>query len=116
VRLPAFSVVGLWNDEAATYLYAIAPTPQAFIDLVRHFEANPPGFFFLMYIWVHAFGSAPAVIKLPAFAFSLVEIWLTYELGQRLHSARIGLCAAVLIAASPLTTFVSIEARAYTLV
>jgi hypothetical protein len=34
-----------------------------------------------MFVWVHAFASAPAVLKLPIFAFSLVLIWLTYELG-----------------------------------
>jgi hypothetical protein len=115
VRGLALFRVGLWRDEAATYLYATAATPGAFIDLIRHVEANPPGFFYLMYVWVHAFGSAPAVIKLPAFAFSLVSIWLTYELGQRLHSPRVGVCAAVLVAIAPMATLVSIEGRAYTL-
>jgi hypothetical protein len=115
MRGPALFRVGLWRDEAATYLYATAPTPGAFIDLIRHVEANPPGFFYLMFVWVHAFGSAPAVLKLPIFAFSLVLIWLTYELGQRLHSPRVGLCAAVLIAVAPISTFVSIQGRAYAL-
>lgn len=114
-RTPALFRVGLWRDEAATYFYATAPTSGAFIDLIRQVEENPPGFFYLMYLWVHAFGGAPAVMKVPAFAFSLVEIWLTYELGRRLHSGRVGLCAAVLVAATPLSTFMSLEARAYTL-
>jgi hypothetical protein len=115
MRGPALFRVGLWRDEAATHLYATAPTPGAFIDLIRHVEANPPGFFYLMFVWVHAFGSAPAVLKLPSFAFSLVLIWLTYELGQRRHSPRVGLCAAVLIAVAPISTFVSIQGRAYAL-
>jgi hypothetical protein len=34
-----------------------------------------------MYLWVHAFGSAPFVMKVPAFVFSLLLLWLTYELG-----------------------------------
>jgi hypothetical protein len=115
VKAPALFRLGLWRDEAATYLYATAPTPGAFLDLIGHVEANPPGFFYLMYQWVHAFGSAPFVMKLPAFAFSLVLIWLTYELGRKLHSPRIGLCATLLLAAAPVSTFISLEARAYTL-
>jgi hypothetical protein len=54
-------------------------------------------------------------MKLPAFAFSLILIWLTYELGRKLHSPRIGLCAAFMLAAAPVSTFISLEARAYTL-
>jgi hypothetical protein len=52
VKAPALFRLGLWRDEAATYLYATASTPGAFLDLIGHVEANPPGFFYLMYQWV----------------------------------------------------------------
>lgn len=114
-RAPGLFRVGLWRDEAATYLYATAARVPDFLALIRHLEANPPGFFYLMYLWMHAFGASSAVIKLPAFAFALVLVWLTYELGERLHSSGVGLCAAVSIAAAPVSNFLALEGRAYTL-
>jgi hypothetical protein len=115
IRAPALASVGIWRDEAAVYFYGTAASPGAFIDLIRSLESNPPGFFYLMYLWMHAWGDSPIVMKVPAFFFALVLIWLTFLLGRSLHSTRVGLCAAVTVAVIPLSTFLALEARAYTL-
>lgn len=101
-------------DEAVTYLrYVTLPLPEA---LTAYDLPNNHVFHTLLaHLSVEAFGDAPAVLRLPAWAAGTLVVPATYLVGRTVARPRTGLLAAALAAASPVLILFSVNARGYSL-
>lgn len=110
LRLPMMTE-SLWYDESFTAAVASAPD---MMSIVRS-DVHPPLWYGLEKIVIHVAGNSEIALRLPAFFFGLLAIWLTWRLAA-LHLTKNGaLIAALLVAVSGAQLFYSNEARGYTL-
>jgi len=112
LRLYGLGASSLWTDEARVMLLSLRPIPDI---LIRWPGGIEPPLSYLLQRLVWSLGTDEATLRLPAALASLAAIWLTYRLGERLFSRRVGLLAAALLAISPLDIRYAQEARYYTL-
>jgi mannosyltransferase len=109
--LPARS---FWGDEAITWR-DVAGSFGDMLDRLVNFEAAPPLYFALAWVWAQAFGTDEAALRsLPAL-LGTGTIPVAYAAATRLGSPRAGLAAAALTAVSPMLVWFSQDARPYSL-
>lgn len=102
------------HDEAYTFMaFARQPLLQALSDY--SLPNNHLFHTFWLYLAYHLLGSAPWVVRLPAFTAGILLIPAIYALGSRLYSRPVGLLAAALVAASGEVWLYETNARGYTL-
>ena len=133
---------GLWWDEVLTVRLATVPSfeetlpleqlmdpaPQLDIasGLSRHTpdwllvlrgQTHPPLSFHLLRDWFRwtSFPVDEATARSPFAILGILNIFLVFILGSRLHSWKLGLAAAALFAISPFEIYESQEVRGYTL-
>ncbi len=85
---------------------------------VLEFNVHPPLFFFMMNLWLHAFGLGEAAMRMPAVLFGMFCIPMAFLAGRRLwpeEGERFGLLAAALVAVSAYQVSHAQDARQYTL-
>lgn len=111
----------LWRDEAATISGSQRPT-GAIWALMRNQDAVHGAYYFLLHAVIAVGGTSEAVLRLPSLIAMSLAAGLTAALGTRLARASglpapraVGLVAALLLAAVPLTTRYAQEARPYAL-
>lgn len=89
-------------------------------------NVHPPLFFWLMNLWIHAFGLSPASLRLPAVLFGILSIGLMYAVALQLtqlspvqfsenHRQGFALLSAALMAFSGYQVDHAQDARQYTL-
>ncbi|HET6910166.1 MAG TPA: glycosyltransferase family 39 protein [Mycobacteriales bacterium] len=105
---------GLWLDEAISVTQVRMPF-GAMLHNLRSTDVHPPGYFSLLWAWVHVFGSGPLSVRLPSILISLVLIPALYLAGRELYNHRTGMAAAALGIAAPQVVWYGQEARMYAL-
>lgn len=114
IRLVGLTVDALWFDEAATVEIAALPFADIF-GPVAAMESSPPGFYAIARLWIMAFGSDTATLRLlPALAGALTVIpaWL---FARDLAGERAGWIVGGLMALTASQVRLSQDARTYTL-
>lgn len=114
VRLPLLSL-GLWRDEASTYIDVLPARIGDVVARVASSEQNPPGFFVFMHAWTCLFGFAEVALKSPSLLFGVLAVPAAYALGSVTGGRLVALLAAGSVAFSPELVYYSQEARPYSL-
>ncbi|HEX7353515.1 MAG TPA: glycosyltransferase family 39 protein [Mycobacteriales bacterium] len=103
---------GIWVDEAISIREAREPFRGMLSDL-SHTDVHPPGYFTVLWAWVHAFGSGPLSVRMPGILAGIATIPAVYAAGRDLFDRRTGLVAALFAALSPMCVWYAQEARPY---
>lgn len=101
-----------WFDEA--YTYQIANLPLKELTAATLTDNNPP-FYYLLIHFILKISQNETIIRLPSLVASLISIFVVYKLGQKITHQRTALLAATLFVISPLTIYLSTEARPHSL-
>ena len=114
-------VPSLWRDEAAT-ISGSQRSLSAIATMMGHEDAVHAPYYFLMHPVIAIGGTSATVLRLPSLIAMTLAAGLTGALGRRLAQASglpgptaVGLIAGLSLAAVPLTTRYSQEARPYAL-
>ncbi|MDX6353082.1 MAG: mannosyltransferase [Streptomyces sp.] len=102
----------LWRDEHATWWAATL----SFGDLgalIKNIDVVFAPYYFVMHLWIAAFGSSPTALRIPAAIAMAVAAGLLGLIGRRMFTLRTGLLAGLIFAAVPMVTRYGQEARPY---
>ncbi len=114
LRLFALGKQSLWYDEAFSLVISGINWPVFWMALLSD-GVHPPGYYLLLRGWLLFFGQSEVALRLPSVIAGTLSIPLIYQLGTRLHSRRLGLAAAVLLAVNPFALWYAQEGRMYSL-
>lgn len=103
-----------WWDEAINVVYARDNNLVFYLTSYILGDFHPPGWFFILWVFTHAFGFNEIIARIPAVIFGVLTIYFTYLIGK-IYSKTIGIFAALLLAVAPLHVYYSQEARPYAL-
>ena len=111
LRLLRLDFQPLWWDEG----YSVWFAGQSLLAMLRLTAADihPPLYYALVHGWNQMLGLNPVMLRLFSVFASIPAIPLAYVLGRDLHSRRVGVIAAALVALNPLAIFYSQEIRMY---
>lgn len=104
---------GLWLDEAFSVWLSWQPVGEMLGWLVR-IDQHPPLYYTLLHFWM-ALGDDAATVRALSATLGTLTIPVMYLLGRRLADERVGLLAALILAAAPFHVRFAQEARMYTL-
>jgi mannosyltransferase len=99
-------------DENATLIASQRTVGQIF-ELIRHTDGSIAPYYLFMHFWCRLFGTSEIALRAPSIIAMAIGVGLIGELGRRLFTPAVGLLAAVLLAAVPLTSRYAQEARVY---
>jgi mannosyltransferase len=116
VRVYSLTYHSLWLDEAVSIHLASFPLSEIFQQGMSLQEPNPPLYHLSLAVWMRAFGSGEAAVRVFSALLAALYLPALYLLGKRLFSSRVALIAAVLAALNPFLVWYSQEARMYALV
>ncbi len=116
IRLYNLTFHSLWLDEAVSVYLASFPLSEVVRQGMTLQEPNPPLYHLSLAVWMRAFGSGEAAIRLFSALLGTLYLPSIYLLGRRLFSSRISLVATLLAAVNPFLVWYSQEARMYALV
>mgnify|MGYP001595044439 CR=1 FL=1 len=105
----------LWLDEA---INTLAVKNYSLFDLITQYaraDFHPPGWFIILWFWGKLFGYSEIAVRIPSVIFGAITIYITYLIGKKLVSRKLGIIAALLISVNPLHIYYSQEARMYAL-
>lgn len=115
-RLYGLTFQSMWLDEISTLWYCSPERSFSTIfDYCRNGDVNPPFFYFLLWIWQKAFGTAEYAVRLLPAVTGILGVAALYLLGRELFSKRTGIHAALLAALLPIHIYYSQEVRGYSL-
>jgi mannosyltransferase len=107
------SARSLWLDEAFTVMHSRLPTGE-FFRIATEREANAVLHSTFMHAWIQV-SQAEWWLRLPSAIAVTALVPVTYLLGRRLFHARVGVVAAVLVAANGYVAEYAQEGRGYAL-
>ncbi|MDW8267564.1 MAG: glycosyltransferase family 39 protein [Anaerolineae bacterium] len=114
-RLYGLDAQSLWRDETDSLRFATRPLAQALAMFSRPGE-NGPLFFLVLRPWLALAGHSEFALRFPSALAGVLAIPLVYRWGSWLHTRRMGLIAALLLAFNPYHLWYSQEAKMYALV
>src|SRR3954449_9843708 len=114
LRFATLSNQSFWLDEAIA-IDAARHSLGGLFDSLAHTEGNPPLYFLLLDGWMRLFGDSEAAVRSLSALFGTAMIVVTFLVGRRLATVRVGLVLAALVAFNPLLVWFSQEARPYAL-
>lgn len=94
-----------WYDEVMTLYFSTA----------RHWTANPPLYYILIFLWGKIFGTSEYALRFPSVIFSALSLGMVYLLGKELFGRKAGLLASVIMGLSPFQLWYAQEARNYSM-
>ncbi len=103
----------LWLDEAVRAITSQGSFSGIFQGLGGDF--HPPLYRFLIWLWVHLFGSGEVILRLPSVIFGVATVWIVYLIAKKFLSEKFSIIAALLMATAPFHIYYSQEARNYAL-
>ena len=112
VRLWRLGAKDLWQDEAASLVFASQPLPKILTDIG---ETNPPLYYAILHEWIAVFGTSERALRFPSVIFGVLAVGLTGWIGFCLGGKRLGWLAMGLMAVMPMPVEYSQVARTYTL-
>src|SRR5437868_983151 len=92
----------LWLDEGINVL---ATTQFSFLGMITEYakaDFHPPLFFMILWPWTKIFGISEIAVMIPYVILRVITIYITYLIGKKIHSQRLGLIAGFLLAINPL--------------
>lgn len=105
----------LWLDEAINVLATQNYNLLGLITEYAKADFHPPGYFIILWFWTKFFGIGEVAVRIPSVIFGSITIYIVFLIGQKLHSRKLGLFCALLLAINPLHIYYSQEARMYAL-
>jgi len=105
---------GYWIDEAITV--GIASHDLGDIPRALRQDGSPPLFYLLLHGWMGLAGSGEAATRVPALAFALLAVPVSWWAGSAVFDRRTGALAAAGAAGCPFLTYYAQETRMYSLV
>lgn len=112
LRLLALSQHDFWYDEAFTYFVARLDIKSLLAATAS--DANPPLYYILMH-YVAAIGKSEIILRLPSLVTGLITVILTHAIVKKFISNKAALTATAFVSVSPLTIYLSTEARPHSL-
>lgn len=112
LRVLALTQHDFWLDEAFTFYLSKLPIKQILSASLA--DNNPPLFHVLIH-FVNEISKNEIILRLPSFAAGIATIFLTYLLVLKFISKSAALLSAALVSFSPLTIYLSTEARPHSL-
>lgn len=113
VRLRGISKESLWLDEAFSVFMSHLGIGE--IIQATSVDNHPPLYYIILRAWTTIFGSSETDVRMLSFLFGIALIPLTYILGKRLFSGKVGIMGALFVTFSPILVWYSQEARSYTM-
>ncbi len=110
--LPGLARADIWHDEAASIYFARLPLLDLPGELARR-DNHGPGYFAFLHVWTAVFGDGALAARVPSALAAAATVILTALIGCRVHGARAGLAAGLLLATSPLHAWYGQEVRFY---
>ncbi|MBS1848266.1 MAG: glycosyltransferase family 39 protein [Actinobacteria bacterium] len=104
----------MWLDEALTV--NIARQPLGHIATALRHDGHPPLYYYLLHLWMSAFGESDRAIRALPGVFGLLSIPATWLVAKRLGGRSVAWCTAVFIAVSPFMVRYATENRMYSLI
>jgi len=104
---------GLWLDEAFSVWLGWQPIGEMLAWLLR-IDQHPPLYYALLHFWM-ALGDDAATVRALSALLGTLTIPVMFLLGRRLADEKVGLLAALILAASPFHVRFAQETRMYTL-
>jgi mannosyltransferase len=112
-RLPQQSI---WWDEG--HSISMAAAPLAAIPGLPGMDVHPPGYFWLLHLWMGLAGKSEFALRFFSLLFSVATVALLFRFARRLggRESKYALLAAAIVALSPLHLAYAQEVRMYSLV
>ncbi len=104
----------MWLDEAQTV--NIASFPLSRIGTELRLDGAPPLYYYLLHIWMGAFGHSDAAIRALSGVFGLLALPILWWVVRRGYGRVEAIAALGVLASSPFAVYFSTEARMYSLV
>ena len=114
VRLLWIGRESYWFDELWSIDQVRPPLGDVLASLAER-DVHPPLYPLLLWGWVHLFGDAEWVTRLPSALFGTAAVGVLYVLGRDLWDRATGLVAAGMLALSSFAVAYSQETRCYSL-
>ena len=102
----------LWYDEVFSLIIARSPFGEMLHRLYVGGDTIPPLYPLLLHLWMKV-GASDAHVKRLSLVFGVASIFAMYLLARRAGGKVAGVVSCLLLAASPLAGYYSIEARPY---
>jgi mannosyltransferase len=102
-----------WNDEGNSA--RIAERPLTAIIAGAAGDIHPPGYYILLAGWRALVGRSEFALRSLSALVGVLTVALMYAVGLRLFERRVGVVAALLVAANPFQVYYGQEARMYAL-
>lgn len=115
IRFANINYTSLWGDELYSALLA-SPENSWYEVLYWQRAYQPPLYAFSLWVWVKIFAYNEFYIRLFTVLAGIASIGMSAALGKKIHSYRLGLILAVIVAFSPVQIWYSLEARFYVFV
>lgn len=103
----------LWYDEAFTAWLARLPLP-AMLNAIAG-DVHPPLWYLIEWGMVRLFGASELVLRAPACAIAIINLWLAWLVASRMVSRRVALVATNIFVLAPFQIYYAQEARMYSL-
>jgi mannosyltransferase len=104
----------VWYDEGVSAM-ATASSWGVVEHVARTFDPNMSGYHAVLHLWQAAFGDSEAALRSLSDDAVAGSLLMFVALGRRLHDARTGLTAGLLLAVSPFVVRYGQEMRSYAL-
>jgi len=111
LRVWGLDAQSIWRDEADSL--AVANSPAQLRSMLTTPGHNAPLYYLLLRGWQGLAGSSLLAARLFSALWGVLAVALTYAVGRRLFSARLGALAALCAGLSPYLVWYSQEARTY---
>lgn len=115
LRIDNLGGQSLWFDEADAVMLARQPLATLVGNLTAAGQ-NGPIYTLFLHLWMLAFGTSEAAVRLPSVIAGAAAIPLIYALGRAIHGPKLGLYAAGVLAIAPYQHWYAREAKMYALV
>jgi 4-amino-4-deoxy-L-arabinose transferase-like glycosyltransferase len=111
VRLKGLSLDSLWFDEVFS-IRAARLSLSEIISLTSG-DVHPPLYYLLLHFWMKLFGETEVAVRMLSVCFSVLAVFVVYQLALKLFNQRAAFFAALFTALSPLHVFYAQETRMY---
>jgi len=112
LRVWRLDVQNVWWDEGRNI--DVAGRPMSAIAGAKELDIHPPGYFYLLHLWMGLAGKDAFTTRYLSIFFSILLLPLLYRLGRRLGDGKAALMAVALAALSPFLIGEAQETRMYT--
>jgi hypothetical protein len=115
IRLPFINLRDITLDEPFTIFHAQQSVSHIWL-LPFTGEPNPPLFMLLLHYWIGWFGIEPMAVRSLPLLFGCITVFFVYRTALQTAGQIAAIMSAVLICASSVHIYFSLEARTYSLV